>query len=266
MARQNLNVVKIGGNVIDNADSLNAFLNSLATIKEPLILVHGGGKLATEIASSMGVPQKMINGRRVTDKETLKIATMVYAGYINKNIVARLQAIGVNAIGLSGPDGNIISTTKRPAFQNDFGYVGDLHQNSINTSFLLLLLKQGLLPVFSAITHDQLGQLLNTNADGIASALSTSVVNDYDVRLYYCFEKKGVLSDEKDEGSVIGEINRDLYAEMKANKSIHSGMIPKLDTAFAALQVGVKEVRILHPEDLANIIENKGNEGTVIKL
>jgi len=258
--KNKLFVIKIGGNVIDDEKNLSSFLQSFASIRVPKILVHGGGKLATKLAEQLGIVQQMIDGRRITDAETLKIVTMVYAGYINKNIVAQLQANGCNAVGLSGADGNAIIAHKRIHPNIDYGFVGDI--DTINFDFLQNLLQQNIAIVQSPITVDASGQLLNTNADTIAQEIAKAMSKWYDVELIYSFEKNGVLLDINDETSVIPTIDTKSYQILKQENKIFAGMIPKLDNAFAALQSGVKKVIIGKAEDLQNLIKNK--TGTTI--
>ncbi|MBK0382046.1 acetylglutamate kinase [Pedobacter sp. SD-b] len=259
-----LTVIKIGGNVIDNSEKLHEFLKAFADLKGNKILVHGGGKMATKLAAEMHIEAKMIDGRRITDIETLRIVTMVYAGSISKNLVAQLQMFGCNALGLCGADGNLIKAKKRPiqkiksktdhAFREiDFGYVGDLDGNSIETDNLVKLIDNGFVPVFSAITHDGESQLLNTNADTIASALAVGMAQHYETSLVYCFEKKGVLMDVDDENSVIREINPIKYEDLKAKGIVADGMLPKLHNAFEAINKGVKQVYIGKAEDLSEL-------------
>lgn len=261
-----LYIIKIGGNVIDDETNLFSFLKSFAEIDEKKILVHGGGKLATRLAEQLKIPQQVVEGRRITDAETLKIVTMVYAGYINKNIVATLQANHCNAIGLSGADGDSILAHKRQHPVMDYGFVGDV--DAINTDLIGSLLQKNMTPVFAPITHDQQGQLLNTNADTIAREIAKAISNIYDVELIYVFEKNGVLSDINDENSVIPVITQSYYEKLKSPQSgggearIFSGMIPKLDNAFAALQSGVKKVIIGKAENLEGLIN--GTAGTTI--
>jgi acetylglutamate kinase len=267
-----LTVIKIGGNVIDNSEKLHEFLKAFADLKGHKILVHGGGKMATKLAAEMHIEAKMIDGRRITDIETLRIVTMVYAGLISKNLVAQLQMHGCNALGLSGADGNLIKAKKRPiqkiksktdeTFQEvDFGFVGDLDENSIQTENLSKLINNGFIPVFSAITHDGESQLLNTNADTIASALAIGMAQLYETSLVYCFEKKGVLVDVEDENSVIREINPSKYEDLKAKGIVADGMLPKLHNAFEAINKGVKEVFIGKADDLSEL-ESVGVFGT----
>lgn len=257
-----ISIIKIGGNVIDFPDKLDEFLALFAKFPGPKILVHGGGVMASRFGESMGVMPEMVDGRRITDKDTLDIVTMVYAGLINKNMVAKLQSLKVNAIGLTGADGNLIRSIKRPVKGIDYGYVGDIVE--VNTMLLSTLLSSELVPLVNAITHDKKGQLLNTNADSIASALATSLAQDHLVNLYFCFNKSGVLIDEKNENSIIPLINEDIYKELKEENVIHSGMIPKLDNAFDALSKGVNNVWIGKAENL--LLAAKGKlSGTTIE-
>lgn len=256
-----LTIIKIGGNVIDNSEKLHEFLKAFADLKGNKILVHGGGKMATKLATEMQIEAKMIDGRRITDIENLRIVTMVYAGLISKNLVAQLQMQGCNALGLCGADGNLIKAKKRPVKDIDYGFVGDLDEKSIQAENLSKLIDNGFIPVFSAITHDGESQLLNTNADTIASALAVGMAKYYETSLVYCFEKKGVLVDIEDENSVIREINPTKYEDLKAKGIIADGMLPKLHNAFEAINKGVKEVFIGKADDL-NELENTGEFGT----
>jgi acetylglutamate kinase len=255
-----LYVIKIGGNVIDDASKLAAFLSDFAAIKGKKILVHGGGKLATRLATQLDIPQQLVDGRRITDGETLKVVTMVYAGYINKNIVAQLQAVGCMAVGISGVDGNAIQAHKRTGKTTDYGFVGDV--DVINASFFQGLMQQLDCIVVAPITHDGKGQLLNTNADTIAQETAKALSSFFDVELIYSFEKAGVLLDANDEATVIGEINPVSYKQLKEQKVIFAGMLPKLDNAFAAVSSGVKKVVIGKAEDLPQLIN--GVSGTRI--
>jgi acetylglutamate kinase len=254
-----LYLIKIGGNIIDDEAKLSSFLQSFAAVEGRKILIHGGGKLATKIAEAMGVQQQMIDGRRITDAETLKIVTMVYAGFINKNIVAQLQAFNCNAIGLSGADGNAIKAHKRVS-ATDYGFVGDIDE--VNTELLHSLLQMNDAVVLAPITHDGKGQLLNTNADTIAQETAKALSAFYEVDLIYSFEKSGVLLDVNDDSSVISNINPTSYEQLKAEGKIFAGMLPKLDNAFAAIGSGVQKVIIGKAEELQHLI--KGTKGTAI--
>lgn len=261
-----LHVIKIGGNIIDDDTKLSSFLSDFASVRDKKILVHGGGKLATKLAEKSGIEQKLVDGRRITDAETLKIVTMVYAGYINKNIVAKLQACNCNAIGLCGADGNAILAHKRNHPAIDYGFVGDI--DKVNASLLDGLLMQGFSIVISPITHDKHGQLLNTNADTIAQEIAKSMSESYNVNLVYSFEKPGVLTDIDDENSVISKLTWNHYQQLKSPSEaagapkIFAGMIPKLDNAFTALKSGVKKVIIGRAEQLEELLN--GQAGTNI--
>jgi acetylglutamate kinase len=255
-----LSIIKIGGNIIDDEPRLLAFLESFAAIPGKKILVHGGGKLATKVAEGLGIQQKLVDGRRITDEETLRVVTMVYAGTINKQIVARLQALGCPAMGLTGADGNAILSHKRVHATIDYGFVGDV--DVVNTSLLTSLLMLENVLVFAPITHNGKGQLLNTNADTIAQELARALSAGFDVSLIYSFEKSGVLMNAEDEGSIIKKINAADYADLKARQVIFAGMIPKLDNAFAALRSGVKKVIIGRAEELQLLLS--GESGTTI--
>jgi len=252
-------VVKIGGNIIDDEAKLSSFLQSFALLEGKKILVHGGGKLATRIAEAMGIQQQMVDGRRITDAETLKIVTMVYAGFINKNIVVQLQLFNCNATGLSGADGNIIKAHKRSA-AIDYGYVGDIDE--VNAELLHALLQINDALVLAPITHDGNGQLLNTNADTIAQEVAKAMSKLYDLDLIYSFEKAGVLLDVNDDASVIPLINPVKYEQLKAQGKIFAGMLPKLDNAFAAVFSGVHKVIIGKAEELHELVQ--GKKGTTI--
>lgn len=257
---EKLYVIKIGGNIIDDETKLSSFLKGFASLSGKKILVHGGGKLATRMAEQMGIQQQLVEGRRITDAETLKIVTMVYAGYINKSITASLQANGCSAIGLTGADGNAIQAHKRIHATMDYGFVGDV--DSINVPFFKNLLAQNLTPVVAPITHNLHGQLLNTNADTIAQELAKGLSTSFEVELIYSFEKAGVLMNAEDNSSVIPEINPRSYKELKEQNIIFAGMIPKLDNAFSALNSGVKRVIIGKAEALQQLVN--GQSGTSI--
>jgi acetylglutamate kinase len=259
-----LYIIKIGGNIIDDPISLEKFLMDFSKIDDPKILVHGGGKIASELAERLGVSQALVDGRRITDAETLKITAMVYAGLVNKQIVALLQSHEVNAIGLSGADANFIRSEKRNVKEIDYGFVGDISTSGINSELLSVFLEMNLVPVFSAITHNGKGQLLNTNADTIASVLATALAMNYNVQLNYCFEKKGVLENIDEENSVIKTITKSKYKELLLNGAISKGMIPKLDNAFQAIQNGVQSVVIAHVDELINTTKNEHAGTTLI--
>ena len=243
-----LKIIKIGGNVIDNPQALTSFLTTFSSVEGPKILVHGGGKSATALAQQTGLEVQMVDGRRITDAATLELITMVYAGKINKTMVAQLQALGCNALGFTGADANTITSEKRPVSTVDYGFVGDV--KNVETSTLELLLEHGISPVFCALTHDQNGQLLNTNADTIASELAIAFATQFEVELYYCFEKKGVLKDVNDDGSVIQNITQSSYKELLHAQVIYAGMLPKLNNCFHALEHQVSKVCIGKPEML----------------
>lgn len=257
---KSVKIVKIGGNIVDKPEALQNFLNNFHKLEGPKVLIHGGGAIASQLSKELGIEVKMHNGRRITDYETLKLVTMVYAGLINKQIVASLQKIGCNAVGLSGADGDSVPATKRAANPIDWGYVGDVEPQKINISFLDALLGRGLTPVFCAITHDSNGSLLNTNADTMASSLARALSAEYNTTLVYCFEKDGVLSDPDDNDSVIPLITKESYKMLLEDGKVVGGMIPKLDNAFAALENGVGEVLIKHADNLLN------NKETLLKL
>ncbi len=257
-----LHIIKIGGNIIDNPAKLQQFLADFAQINAPKLLVHGGGKTATELANQMQLPQEMIDGRRVTNAETLKLITMVYGGLINKNIVAALAAQEVLAIGLSGADANTVIADKRPVNPIDYGFVGDV--KSVNNQSIKKLLDAGFTPVFCALTHDAKGQLLNTNADTMAAVIAAAMSEDYAVQLNYCFEKKGVLRSVDDDNSVITKITPDTYAQLKADNIIFKGMLPKLDNAFFAVNHGAEAVYILQAEDVLSRVLTQSHYGTKI--
>ena len=254
---QQLSVIKIGGNVIDNHELLDKFLQDFAAVKGAKILVHGGGKIASKLATDLGIEAKLVDGRRITDEKTIDVVTMVYAGLINKKIVAKLQAINCNALGLSGADGNALRAKKRPVTEIDYGFVGDIPNDAVNIRLLNQLLVDGFMPVFCAITHDGKGQLLNTNADTIASSLAVALSSHYECSLLYCFEKKGVLKDVNDDNSIIREIPSSSFLALQQQGVISDGMIPKIKNAFDAIENGVKDVFIGSSGDLLLIEENK---------
>ena len=279
-----IKVVKIGGNVVDNPELLREFVRDFAAMPGMKVLVHGGGVMASQMQKEMGMVPKMIEGRRVTDEQTLKVVTMVYAGWCNKNITALLQARGCNAIGLTGADGNAIKASKRPPLHVeslgedvDYGYVGDVSAQSVNAPFIYSFLSRGIVPVFNAINHDGNGNLLNTNADTIASSIAVAMANyryrtprevccrceecthcsddgrlTHETELIYCFEKDGVLMDKDDDSSVIPEINKEQFTMLKERGVVADGMIPKLTNSFKAIDSGVARVVIKHARNLLN--------------
>jgi acetylglutamate kinase len=257
---EKLYVIKIGGNVIDDDEKLLDFLKAFASVRDQKILVHGGGKLATSLAEELGIPQQMVEGRRITNEETLRVVTMVYAGYINKRIVACLQAAHCDAIGLCGADANLILAHKRIKAGLDYGFAGDIDR--VNAERLTGLLRMGMTPVLAPLTHDANGQLLNTNADTIAQEIAKSLSVYFETRLVYSFDKSGVLMDLQDDTSVIPSIRPEYYQKLKNDQRIFAGMIPKIDNAFAAISGGVKEVVIGKAEHLQQLIS--GTAGTTI--
>jgi acetylglutamate kinase len=259
---ESLYVIKIGGNVIDNTEACSRFLAAFAKLPGMKILVHGGGKVATQIAAKLQIETQMVDGRRITDKPMLDVVTMVYGGLVNKNLVAGLQSLGCNAIGLTGADGGIIRSIKRPVKTIDYGFVGDIEK--VNDNQINAILKSGLIPVIAPLTYSVEGSLLNTNADTMASAVAVALAGKFDVKLIYCFEKKGVLSDPDNDNSVIASLLPDTYAGYKTSGVINKGMIPKLDNAFSALEQGVENVIICHADDLAAAVS--GESGTVISI
>ncbi|MGN0214245.1 MAG: acetylglutamate kinase [Muribaculaceae bacterium] len=248
---EQLTIVKVGGKICENPTSLNALLNDFASIKGNKLLVHGGGRLATAMATRLGIETRMVDGRRITDDEMLQVVTMVYGGLVNKQIVAGLQARGVNALGMTGADMDILHSHKRPVKEIDYGWVGDVDR--ANGIALQQLIKQGVVPVIAPLTHDGNGHLLNTNADTMAGETAKACAPLFNVTLVFCFEKEGVLRDENDDASVIPTINRGLYAELKEQGIVSGGMLPKLDNAFATLQNGVKEVIITKADNLCDL-------------
>ena len=286
-----IRVVKIGGNVVDNPELLRAFVKDFAAMPGMKILVHGGGVMASQMQKAMGMVPQMVEGRRVTDEDTLRVVTMVYAGWCSKHITALLQAEGCNAIGLTGADANVIKASKRAPVhiesigaEVDYGYVGDVTPDSVNARFIYSLLERGMVPVFNAINHDGQGNLLNTNADTIASSLAIAMANyqyrtkrdvccrceecthcsddgrlTHLVDLIYCFEKDGVLYDKDDESSVIEMIDKEKFASLKTEGRVADGMIPKLTNSFKAIDSGVRKVIIKHAKNLLN------NKGTTLK-
>ncbi|MEZ7916035.1 MAG: acetylglutamate kinase [Polaribacter sp.] len=242
MFKEKLSIIKIGGNIIEDDTSLNVFLKLFSNLEGKKILVHGGGKRATAMASKLGIESKMVNGRRITDKETLEVITMVYGGLVNKNIAAKLQALQIDAIGLTGADINSIKSNKRQVTNIDYGFVGDVKEVASNS--IDRLIKANFTPVFCAITHDGNGQLLNTNADTIASKVAIGMSKKYDTTIYYCFELNGVLRDINDQNSVIKYLNINTYNKLLKDGNIADGMLPKLENCFDALKNGVSKVNM----------------------
>ncbi len=259
MEIKNINVVKIGGNVIDDPTALADFVRIFASLEGPKILVHGGGKEATRLSKDMGIETTMIEGRRVTDRATLDIVTMTYAGLINKRIVAMLQAAGCDALGFSGADGNIIKASRRPATPIDYGFVGDIDPKDVNDKLIRILLEAGITPVVCAICHDGNGTLLNCNADSVAAAMAIGASRIAPTVLTYCFEKPGVLADVDDDNSVIPLVTKENFTALKEEGVIAKGMIPKLTNALDSASKGVKEVRICKAENLLD------ESGTIIR-
>ena len=255
-----ITVLKIGGNVIDSPAALTRFLTAFADLAGDKVLVHGGGKIATQIAERLNVPNTMVDGRRITDKPMLDVVTMVYGGLVNKQIVAQLQTLGVNAIGLTGADAGLVRAQKRPVGAVDYGFVGDIQE--VDSGRLQSFAASGLVSVFAPLTFDESGTLLNTNADTMAQAIAVDLIRHNEVTLVYCFEKKGVLADPTNDDSVIARLTPADYAQHKAAGTINKGMIPKLDNAFAALEAGVARVIICHADQVGEALA--GEAGTVI--
>jgi len=245
---EKLTIVKVGGKIVEEPISLKQLLSDFSKIKGHKILVHGGGRSATNLASSLGIESKMVNGRRITDEKMLSVVIMVYGGLVNKQIVAGLQAIGVNGLGLTGADLNYMRSVKRPVTDVDYGLVGDVKE--VNADILVELILKGVVPVLAPLTHDKAGNLLNTNADTIACEAAKALANHFDVTLMYCFEKKGVLLNENDDDSVISILTPDLFKEYVLNGIIQGGMIPKLENSFDALDKGVKQVVITRADKI----------------
>ena len=252
-----LTLIKVGGKIVEEASSLQRLLTDFAAISGHKLLVHGGGRSATRIAEQLGIESRMVDGRRITDAETLRVVTMVYGGLVNKNIVAGLQARGVNALGLTGADMDVIRSVKRPVKDIDYGYVGDVER--VDARLLGDLIARGVVPVMAPLTHDGAGNLLNTNADTIASETARALAARFDVTLVYCFEKKGVLRDPDDENSVIPSLNRRSFEALTADGTIAGGMIPKIENALAAIEAGVKRVIITRADAI------DGHSGTLIQ-
>ena len=252
-----LTIIKVGGKIVEEEATLRKLLQDFSALEGYKILVHGGGRSATKIASQLGIESQMVEGRRITDAETLKVVTMVYGGLVNKNIVAGLQSLNVNALGLTGADMNLIRSEKRPVTTVDYGYVGDVKE--VNATLLVSLIKQGIVPVLAPLTHDKEGNMLNTNADTIAGETAKALATSFDVTLVYCFEKKGVLRDENDDNTLIPLINLNTFTQLVTEGIIQGGMIPKLENSFQAIEAGVKEVIITKADAIAP------GQGTCVK-
>lgn len=257
--KQKLKIVKVGGKIVEEAESLNKLLADFSALDGPKLLVHGGGRSATKIAERLGIETKMVDGRRITDESMLEVVTMVYGGLVNKNIVAGLQSKGVNALGVTGADLNLLLSDKRAVKSVDYGWVGDV--KAVNDEVLSHLLSSGIVPVIAPLTHDGKGHLLNTNADTMAGETAKALAKHFDVTLVFCFEKEGVLADENDDESVIAEINKETYKQLIADNVIVGGMIPKMDNSFATLDAGVKEVIITKASNL-----EEASKGTRVVL
>ncbi|MCD8167568.1 MAG: acetylglutamate kinase [Bacteroides sp.] len=255
--KNKLTIIKVGGKIVEEAGSLRKLLDDFAAVEGYKLLVHGGGRSATRLAERLGIESRMVGGRRITDEQTLEVVTMVYGGLVNKNIVAGLQARGVNALGFTGADMDVIRSVKRPVKEVDYGYVGDVEK--VNISILADLIGKGIVPVLAPLTHDGEGKMLNTNADTIAGEAAKALSAIFEVTLVYCFEKKGVLSDENDDNSVIPLIDRDTFATLVNEGVVQGGMIPKLENSFAALDAGVAEVIITSAADIGR------ESGTIIQ-
>lgn len=254
---EKLTLIKVGGKIVEEQYTLAALLERFSKIEGYKVLVHGGGRSATALATQLGIESKMVNGRRITDADMLRVVTMVYGGLVNKTIVAKLQALNINALGLTGADMNYMQSDKRPVKDVDYGFVGDVKK--VDADLLSDLIKKGVVPVLAPLTHDKKGNLLNTNADTIAGEAAKALAKHFNVTLVYCFEKKGVLMDANDDDSVIPEITKDLFVKYVEQEIIQGGMIPKLENAFAAIDAGVKEVVITEAGQIG------GNTGTVVK-
>ena len=243
-----LTLIKVGGKIVEEPETLQQLLRDFSSIEGYKVLVHGGGRSATKVAAQLGIESKMVNGRRITDADMLNVVTMVYGGLVNKNIVAGLQSLGINALGLTGADMNIMRSDKRPVKDVDYGFVGDVKE--VNADLLSSLIRQGIVPVLAPLTHDKQGHMLNTNADTIAGEAAKALAKYFDVTLMFCFEKKGVLRDENDDDSVIPEINCEAFKEYVEAGIIQGGMIPKLENAYQAIDAGVKEVIITQASEI----------------
>ena len=261
---EKLIITKIGGNVIDQSDLLDQFLIDFAGIQQNKILVHGGGTIASKIARKLEIEPQIIDGRRLTDEQMLQVVVMVYGGLVNKTIVSKLQALGVNSLGLSGADANIIEARKREVKEIDYGFVGDIE--SVNRRRLIQFLTNGLTPVIAPLTHDRQGHMLNTNADTIAAEIATALSSSFHVTLIYCFDKAGLLMTNTESDTVIEKVSRDKYLQLKSEGIVSKGMIPKMDTAFIALKGGVKKIKICHASSLLAVVKENLKVGTELSL
>ncbi|MFN8323089.1 MAG: acetylglutamate kinase [Chitinophagales bacterium] len=262
---EKLIIIKIGSNIIDDSEALNTFLIDFAAITSPKILIHGGGKLATQLSAKLGIETKMIEGRRVTDEETVKVVTMTYAGWVNKTIVASLQSKKCNALGLCGADASLIPAIKRPAKDIDYGWVGDIDKVKVNTAFLNTVLNMGIAPVIAPISSNTDGHLLNINADTVAKTVAEAMSLYYLVKLVYCFDKNGLLLNVNDDSSVINEIDFNLAEKLKKEGFINEGMVPKIDNALEAVANGVTNVVIGHAKSILQMTNGEKGFGTIIK-
>ena len=262
--KEKLFVIKIGGNVIDDPEKLNSFLKSFSKIKSKKILVHGGGKIATAIGEKLGIQSKYIDGRRITDDETIDLVTMVYGGLVNRKIVAQLQSFNCNAIGLTGADANLLPAEKRVVKEIDYGWAGDIEIDKINSKSWELFLQSGLTPVVAPLTHDTNGHILNTNADTIASVIAVALSSFFQTNLVFCFEKNGILENVDDDNSVIDKINEADYYSLRNSNKLFAGILPKIDNAFNAIHKGVNEVIIGNSAQLSLLINDES--GTKISL
>lgn len=248
--KEHLTIIKVGGKIVENSESLNSFLKDFAAVEGKKLLVHGGGRSATQMAARLGVETKMVDGRRITDEAMLEVVTMVYGGLVNKRIVAGLQALGVNAVGLTGADMNIVLSDKRKVSAVDYGWVGDVKR--VNAEAVATLIESGCCPVVAPLTHDGCGHMLNTNADTMAGEMAKAMAVHYDVTLMFCFEKPGVLADENDDSSLIPTITPAVLDDLKRRGVVSGGMIPKLDNAIACVSAGVESVVITQADRIAD--------------
>lgn len=248
--KEHLTIIKVGGKIVENSESLNSLLKDFAAVEGKKLLVHGGGRSATQMAARLGVETKMVEGRRVTDEAMLEVVTMVYGGLVNKRIVAGLQAIGIDAVGLTGADMNIVLSDKRKVSAVDYGWVGDVKR--VNAEAVATLIESGCCPVVAPLTHDGCGHMLNTNADTMAGEMAKAMAAHYDVTLMFCFEKPGVLADENDDSSLIPTITPAVLDDLKRRGVVSGGMIPKLDNAIACVSAGVESVVITQADRIAD--------------